>query len=227
MREGGSQETLTTTGYRSPQSSYVNLFASSSTSSPTFNANCALPSVSASTSPSSLSFDPNEPLTSTPALASPPHSEAGGAASPTATQSQMELAAELEFNNPTTLEKIYLFCKSPVVLYRVFIVKELARYLRWGIKRRLEVEGEEFIGGEQVLDDDDLVDDFISPAEAVEYVLPLLGGLATDEGMSTLCDFFARLLRCPSDFSRLLTRSFTFLLEYNLDRRKRQRGTRN
>jgi serine/threonine-protein phosphatase 4 regulatory subunit 1 len=53
----------------------------------------------------------------------------------------------------TTLEKVYLYSRSKAYHHRIFIVHELHHYL-----------------------------DHVSPQEAVEYVLPLLSGLAMDEG---------------------------------------------
>ena len=55
----------------------------------------------------------------------------------------------------TTLEKVYLYSRSKAYHHRIFIVHELHHYL-----------------------------DHVSPQEAVEYVLPLLSGLAMDEGAS-------------------------------------------
>ena len=59
----------------------------------------------------------------------------------------------------TTLEKVYLYSRSKAYHHRIFIVHELHHYL-----------------------------DHVSPQEAVEYVLPLLSGLAMDEGASTPYD---------------------------------------
>jgi len=59
----------------------------------------------------------------------------------------------------TTLEKVYLYSRSKAYHHRIFIVHELHHYL-----------------------------DHVSPQEAVEYVLPLLSGLAMDEGASLLYD---------------------------------------
>ena len=53
----------------------------------------------------------------------------------------------------TVLEKIYLYSRSKAAFHRVFISHALAAYL-----------------------------DAVSPQEATEYVLPLLAGLAMDEG---------------------------------------------
>lgn len=53
----------------------------------------------------------------------------------------------------TTLEKVYLYSRSKAYHHRIFIVHELHQCL-----------------------------DHISPQEAVEYVLPLLSGLAMDKG---------------------------------------------
>ena len=57
----------------------------------------------------------------------------------------------------TTLEKIYLYSRSKAAFHRVFIAHALPTYLH-----------------------------NVSPQEAVEYVLPLLSGLAMDDGSSLL-----------------------------------------
>ncbi|OSX65087.1 hypothetical protein POSPLADRAFT_1167264 [Postia placenta MAD-698-R-SB12] len=61
---------------------------------------------------------------------------------------------EFDADGLSALEKIYLFSRSHAGFHRVFIVHALPRYL-------------------------DV--DHVTPAEAVEYVLPLLNGLALDE----------------------------------------------
>jgi len=58
------------------------------------------------------------------------------------------------------LEKIYLYSRSKASFHRIFIAHALPDYLNQ-----------------------------ITPQEAVEYVLPLLSGLAMDEGMFPLCLF--------------------------------------
>lgn len=55
------------------------------------------------------------------------------------------------------LEKIYLFSRSKAIFHRIFIAHALPTYL-----------------------------DNVSPQDAVEYVLPLLSGLALDEGIQPL-----------------------------------------
>ena len=62
----------------------------------------------------------------------------------------------LDDDNLSVLEKIYLFSRSKATFHRVFIAHALPSFL------------------EQ-----------ISPQEAVEYVLPLLSGLAMDDGACT------------------------------------------
>lgn len=76
---------------------------------------------------------------------------------------------EFDSEGLNALEKIYLFSRSRASFHRVFIVHALPRYLG---------ADESEIGypsREQV--------DQIYPEDAVEYVLPLLNGLALDEGM--------------------------------------------
>jgi len=53
----------------------------------------------------------------------------------------------------STLDKIYLFSRSKAIFHRIFIAHALPSFL-----------------------------DNVSPQDAIEYVLPLLGGLAMDEG---------------------------------------------
>ncbi|GJE95198.1 ARM repeat-containing protein [Phanerochaete sordida] len=80
--------------------------------------------------------------------------------------------AEFDSEGLSALEKIYLFSRSRAGFQRVFIAHALPSYLRHrresGPDRTEEDEG-------------GLEADEISPAEAVEYVLPLLNGLAMDE----------------------------------------------
>ncbi|KZT68192.1 ARM repeat-containing protein [Daedalea quercina L-15889] len=75
---------------------------------------------------------------------------------------------EFDSEGLNALEKIYLFSRSRAGFHRVFIVHALPRYL--GAE---DMERERYPSREQV--------DRISPADAVEYVLPLLNGLALDE----------------------------------------------
>lgn len=83
-----------------------------------------------------------------------------------------ELTIELtEFDSEglSTLEKIYLFSRSRAGFQRVFIAHALPGYLAAGS------------GSDPILVGND-ESDSISPDEGVEYVLPLLNILATDEG---------------------------------------------
>lgn len=86
--------------------------------------------------------------------------------------------AEFDSEGLSALEKIYLFSRSRAGFQRVFIAHALPGYLRHrreGHPNRVE-QG-----------DDSPEADEITPAEAVEYVLPLLNGLAMDEGMEFSC----------------------------------------
>ena len=67
----------------------------------------------------------------------------------------MDLALDLALDDEglTTLEKIYLYSRSRAAFHRVFIAHALPAYLT-----------------------------HVTPQEAVEYVLPLLSGLAMDDG---------------------------------------------
>lgn len=75
---------------------------------------------------------------------------------------------EFDSEGLNALEKIYLFSRSRASFHRVFIVHALPRYLG---AEDAEIG---YPSREQV--------DQISPEDAVEYVLPLLNGLALDEG---------------------------------------------
>jgi serine/threonine-protein phosphatase 4 regulatory subunit 1 len=69
--------------------------------------------------------------------------------------SDLAIDLALDGESLTILEKIYLYSRSRAYYHRIFIVHQLAEYL-----------------------------DHVTPQEAVEYVLPLLSGLAMDEGVS-------------------------------------------
>ncbi|KAI0724058.1 hypothetical protein C8T65DRAFT_93958 [Cerioporus squamosus] len=74
---------------------------------------------------------------------------------------------EFDTEGYSALEKIYLFSRSPASFHRVFIAHALPRYLLGAGIPVAEVSSE--------------VIEQITPSEAVEYVLPLLNGLAMDE----------------------------------------------
>ena len=69
----------------------------------------------------------------------------------------------------SALEKIYLFSRSRASFHRVFIAHALPQYLLGAEPTSSEQPSQEII-------------ERITPGEAVEYVLPLLNGLAMDEG---------------------------------------------
>ena len=73
----------------------------------------------------------------------------------------MDVALDLALDDEglTTLEKIYLYSRSRAAFHRVFIAHALPAYLT-----------------------------HVTPQEAVEYVLPLLSGLAMDDG--SLCSIY-------------------------------------
>ena len=85
--------------------------------------------------------------------------------------------SEFDTEGYSALEKIYLFSRSQASFHRVFIAHALPRYLLGGGTSAAEVSSE--------------VIEQITPSEAVEYVLPLLNGLAMDEGTPS-----RRLLSC-------------------------------
>ncbi|GBE82030.1 hypothetical protein SCP_0404060 [Sparassis crispa] len=75
---------------------------------------------------------------------------------------------EFDADGLSALEKIYLFSRSPSGFHRVFIAHALPRYLGSDAASDAQYPSRE--EAEQ-----------ISPGEAVEYVLPLLNGLAMDD----------------------------------------------
>jgi serine/threonine-protein phosphatase 4 regulatory subunit 1 len=84
--------------------------------------------------------------------------------------------AEFDSEGLSALEKIYLFSRSRAGFQRVFIAHALPGYLRQRSDHPPGTEqAERHAGGIAGADE-------ITPAEAVEYVLPLLNGLAMDEG---------------------------------------------
>lgn len=87
---------------------------------------------------------------------------------------------EFDTEGYSALEKIYLFSRSRVGFHRVFITKSLGMFLQEEVgsigsssssETTQEGEGQ-----------DSAPVDTISPDDAVQYVLPLLNGLAMDEG---------------------------------------------
>lgn len=92
--------------------------------------------------------------------------------------------AELDFEGLSALEKIYLFSRSRAGFQRVFIAHALPGFLRSSFRQRSD-EGE-LVHDAEVTQEPQSENaggpDEITPAEAVEYVLPLLNGLAMDDG---------------------------------------------
>lgn len=85
---------------------------------------------------------------------------------------------EFDFEGLSTLEKIYLFSRSRAGFQRVYIAHALPDFLQHRRDHSTDTisadgQHQEVVGDEE-----------ITPAEAVEYVLPLLNGLAMDEGAS-------------------------------------------
>ncbi|KAI8998481.1 hypothetical protein BD414DRAFT_512104 [Trametes punicea] len=114
----------------------------------------------------------NDPVSSTVAP-NPDSGSSGGASDPQAPPVDV-LAPSTEINIDFTefdtegysaLEKIYLFSRSRAGFHRVFIAHALPRYL--------ENSAGELPSREQI--------EQITPSEAVDYVLPLLNILATDD----------------------------------------------
>lgn len=88
--------------------------------------------------------------------------------------------AEIDTEGLSALEKIYLFSRSSAGFHRVYITKALSGYL--SASGSAVASSSSSQQGEEDLDR-------ITPAEAVEYVLPLLSTLAMDEGKQHICQF--------------------------------------
>ena len=78
--------------------------------------------------------------------------------------------SEIDTTGYSALEKIYIFSRGGASFHKVFVAHALPGYLSGAEGPGTGLASREII--EQ-----------ITPGEAVEYVLPLLNGLATDEGM--------------------------------------------
>ncbi len=102
---------------------------------------------------------------------------------------------EFDTEGYSALEKIYLFSRSRASFHRVFIAHALPRYLLGAETSTTGFPSEE-------------ATEHISPGDAVEYILPLLNGLATDEGASVshLSLLFSREDSHVHCFSRPKTR---------------------
>lgn len=98
-----------------------------------------------------------------------------GMSSPTEPALNLDFA-EFDFEGLSTLEKIYLFSRSRAGFQRVFIAHALPGFLRSSFRHQDEAAHGAVSG------DPDEPAAEITPAEAVEYVLPLLNGLAMDDG---------------------------------------------
>ncbi len=126
-------------------------------------------------------------------LQSPPQSSASDPGQDIAS-SQMTTDLNLDFaefdsDGLSTLEKIYLFSRSRAGFQRVFIAHALPGFLRSTFRSSDSSPHSSDAGHPEAGPSQDYVEaDEITPAEAVEYVLPLLNGLAMDEGT-----FFSRL----------------------------------
>lgn len=90
---------------------------------------------------------------------------------------------EFDFEGLSTLEKIYLFSRSRAGFQRVYIAHALPGFLQ----HRRDHSADNSASSEQNEDSADANE--ITPTEAVEYVLPLLNGLAMDEGASNFAHF--------------------------------------
>ncbi|EMD38440.1 hypothetical protein CERSUDRAFT_93975 [Gelatoporia subvermispora B] len=129
--------------------------------------------------PSSSSSTPSPPLLPPASTDIAPSTQLGGLAlgrTSADTQPSTELAqvsadfnldlTEFDADGLSALEKIYIFAKSRAGFHRVFITHALPHYLG-SVATSTPAFGEE--------------PDRISPDEAVEYILPILNGLAMDE----------------------------------------------
>ncbi|KAH9857070.1 hypothetical protein C2E23DRAFT_856589 [Lenzites betulinus] len=129
------------------------------------------PNPTASTSTSSPPLSLND-TTATPLSATADQAAADEQAPPVdllAPQAELNIDfTELDTEGYSALEKIYLFSRSRAGFHRVFIARALPQYLLGAENATSDLPSQEQI--EQ-----------ISPSEAVDYVLPLLNILATDE----------------------------------------------
>ena len=90
--------------------------------------------------------------------------------------------AEFDSEGLSALEKIYLFSRSRASFQRVFIAHALPGFLRAASADRSR-NNQQSDSATATQPQEGLADaDVITPAEAVEYVLPLLNGLAMDDG---------------------------------------------
>ena len=88
---------------------------------------------------------------------------------------------EFDLEGLSTLEKIYLFSRSRAGFQRVFIAHALPGFLQSGFSRHDSTANPSPTDSGTLNEPVAEVDE-IAPAEAVEYVLPLLNGLAMDDG---------------------------------------------
>lgn len=91
--------------------------------------------------------------------------------------------AEFDSEGLSALEKIYLFSRSRASFQRVFIAHALPGFLRAASADRNRGNNQQSDSATAPQPQEGVADaDVITPAEAVEYVLPLLNGLAMDDG---------------------------------------------
>ena len=136
--------------------------------------------------------------------------------------------AEFDAEGLSTLERIYLFSRSRASFQRVFIAHALPGYLRTAFREDQVVHLEEAATtpseNDEGAESQEHVDadvnaaetgahtttspdaDVITPAEAVEYVLPLLNGLAMDDGACCIYLFHSRIFAGTSCRTRSRTR---------------------
>lgn len=133
-----------------------------------------LGSIPSMTQPEPLAGAANSLTPSNPLAVNPLDEATTSTSFPTATDDPSQLALnEIDADGLSTLEKIYLFAKSRLGFHRVYIAKSLAGFLQTGTDADAASHSQE---------DGTPNPDHISTEEAVEYIIPLLNGLAMDEG---------------------------------------------
>ncbi|KAK7693653.1 hypothetical protein QCA50_003222 [Cerrena zonata] len=125
------------------------------------------------TQPEALAGPANSLTPSNPLAVNPLDEATSSTSLVTASDDPSQLVmAEIDADGLSTLEKIYLFAKSRLGFHRVYIAKSLAGFLQAGS----DTEGVSYTQEEGAPNPDQ-----ISTEDAVEYILPLLNGLAMDD----------------------------------------------
>lgn len=135
-----------------------------------------LGTVPAVTSPEALAGPANSLTPSNPLTVNPLDEAVAANTLASVTDDPSQFLSEIDADGLSAIEKIYLFSKSRLAFHRVYIAKSLSSFLQTGSDDNITSHPQEGA----------LNPDLISTEEAVEYVLPLLNGLATDEGQAPI-----------------------------------------